>query len=95
VKKEREKLSHQVFDPSAWPLFELKAFKLAEGGNYIFFSYDMLIGDGFSIRLLESELLEHYYDIEKKLPELNYTFQDTSVQKIFLETFVSYYNIVN
>jgi hypothetical protein len=27
IKEEREKLSHLVFDPSAWSLFELKIFK--------------------------------------------------------------------
>ncbi|WP_075603196.1 non-ribosomal peptide synthetase [Saccharicrinis aurantiacus] len=75
IKEERDKLSHRVFDPTIWPLFELKALKLSATKNYIFFNYDMLIGDGFSLRLFESELLKYYHD-DDSLPKLDYSFKE-------------------
>lgn len=71
---ERERMSHFVFDPSHWPLFEMTALKISENKNYLFFGYDMLIADGLSIRIFEKELVD--YCNNKKLPPINFTFRD-------------------
>ena len=67
-------MSHFVFDPSHWPLFEMTALKISENKNYLFFGYDMLIADGLSIRIFEKELVD--YCNNKKLPPINFTFRD-------------------
>lgn len=60
IEEQRATMSHEVFNPEQWPLFNLKAFKLDDEYNYIFFGFDLLVGDGFSLRLLEQDLLDFY-----------------------------------
>lgn len=60
INEQRAIMSHEVFDPEQWPLFNLKAFKLNDECNYIFFSFDLLIGDGFSLSIFEQDLLSFY-----------------------------------
>ncbi|NVO11308.1 MAG: amino acid adenylation domain-containing protein [Bacteroidales bacterium] len=76
ILKERERMSHHVFDPKSWPLFELTAFKLAENKNYLFFGYDMLIADGLSIQIFENEVVNFYHNPDENLPSLDFTFRD-------------------
>ncbi|WP_437729163.1 amino acid adenylation domain-containing protein [Sorangium sp. So ce861] len=56
----REELSHHVLDPSAWPLFDLRAARLPGGGVRLFISIDMLINDATSSQVLWEELLALY-----------------------------------
>ncbi|MBB2482752.1 AMP-binding protein, partial [Bacillus sp. APMAM] len=75
ILKERDRMSHFVFDPFKWPLFEFKALRLMENKYYLFFGIDMLIADGASIQILFKEIFEHYYcnsNSEIKPLEINY-----------------------
>jgi amino acid adenylation domain-containing protein len=74
--RERDRMSHNVFDPSKWPLFELTAFKTDEDKNYLFFGYDMLIADGLSIQIFENELVQFCKNPELELSALDFTFRD-------------------
>lgn len=48
----RARLSHQVLDPEKWPLFDVRAALLPSGGVRLFFSLDLLVADGWGIRVL-------------------------------------------
>lgn len=75
IEKLRAEMSHEVFNPENWPLFKLKAFKLNNQFNYIFFSFDLLIGDGFSLRLFEQDLLDFYKDSSLST-DIGYSFKE-------------------
>lgn len=70
----RDRLSHQLFDVHLWPLFALEAARLDDSMYRLFFSVDMIIGDGMSQRLFIQELNALYEGVE--LPELNASFRD-------------------
>ncbi|MCW5623200.1 MAG: amino acid adenylation domain-containing protein, partial [Burkholderiales bacterium] len=54
----RERLSHQVFDPQRWPLFQVEATDLGDGRIRFHLSFDVLIGDAWSFQLLGRELAQ-------------------------------------
>lgn len=56
----RDELSHQCFDLGTWPLFSLSAFALPDGSYRLFFSVDMIIGDGASQRIFMNDLTRAY-----------------------------------
>lgn len=60
ILQKREQLSHQVFELSQWPLFHLSAFALPNGKHRLFFSVDMIIGDGASQRIFLNDLEKLY-----------------------------------
>ncbi|XKK33298.1 amino acid adenylation domain-containing protein [Bacillus sp. A17A.1] len=81
--KERNKMSHHVFDSSQWPLFEFRALKIAENLHILCVSFDLLIMDGASmIHIFSKELLELYLNPNKKLPKLEFTFRDYITEHI-------------
>jgi amino acid adenylation domain-containing protein len=56
VRRKRDELSHQRFDLQSWPLFHLSALALPDGTHRLFFSVDMIIGDGASQRIFVRDL---------------------------------------
>ncbi|WP_256701518.1 non-ribosomal peptide synthetase, partial [Paenibacillus sp. P3E] len=76
ILKERERMSHAIFDPSSWPLFEFKAFRLSENVHYLCIGIDILVADATSIDIMGRELMAYYQDQSLKLPELNLSFRD-------------------
>jgi amino acid adenylation domain-containing protein len=76
IEAKRKSMSHHVFDPNQWPLFELQALKLADNKHLILFGYDMLIADGLSIRIFEKEILHYYANPNISLPSLGINFRD-------------------
>ena len=76
ILNERARMSHHVFDPGNWPLFEIKSCKIKQEKYYLFISVDMLIADGYSIDLIGKELLYYYEHLDEKIPELEYSFKD-------------------
>ncbi|MGV0421678.1 amino acid adenylation domain-containing protein [Corynebacterium simulans] len=64
VRRKRDELSHQVFDLGSWPLFHLSAFALPDGRHRLFFSVDMIIGDGASQRIFIDDLDKLYRGTE-------------------------------
>lgn len=73
---EREKLSHHIFNPEIWPLFEFKSYKLSEEVHYLFVGFDMLIADGASMGIVSREIDHFYNNPDKELPLLDFTFRD-------------------
>jgi amino acid adenylation domain-containing protein len=72
----RERMSHQVLETERWPLFEIRACRLAGDWLRLFFSFDYLIADAWSFRILIRELLALYADPERTLPPLELSFRD-------------------
>ena len=49
IKELRNEMSHQVFDPKTWPLFDFRILKIRKNEYYLFVSIDLLIADAASI----------------------------------------------
>ena len=72
----RERMSHQVFDPQRWPLFEIRLSKLGDNRFRLHTGIDALIADAGSFAIIEQE-----YDVIARgeghmLPPLGITFRD-------------------
>jgi amino acid adenylation domain-containing protein len=72
----RAEMSHQVLPADRWPLFEIRATHVAAGRIRLHVSFDLLIADGFSFRILLAELVCFYRDPEGQLPPLSLSFRD-------------------
>ncbi|GAB2971342.1 hypothetical protein GCM10023080_038950 [Streptomyces pseudoechinosporeus] len=78
----REEMSHQVLDPSRWPLFDVRAVRYGDGRTRIGVSLDNLVLDGLSMMTVFTELGALYADPDAQLPPVELTFRDylTSVR---------------
>ncbi|MEM7354248.1 MAG: amino acid adenylation domain-containing protein, partial [Acidobacteriota bacterium] len=72
----RGELSHQVLDPEVWPLFDLRATRLADDAVRLHISRDLLIYDAWSSAVLFDQLMELYRQPERPLQPLEITFRD-------------------
>ena len=72
----RGELSHQVLDPERWPLFEIRATRLADGKTRFHLSRDALIYDAWSTFVLERELALFYLRPEQRVEPLEISFRD-------------------
>ncbi|MGC2777761.1 MAG: amino acid adenylation domain-containing protein [Bradyrhizobium sp.] len=72
----RGRMSHQVFDVSEWPLFEIRAAVLPAGKTRIFVSFDILIGDAWSFQIFNHDLKEFYQDPTKPVVRPACAFRD-------------------
>lgn len=72
----RQRMSHQVFDPQRWPMFEIRVSKLADSRYRLHTSIDALIADARSFGLLEAEYEAIAAGLEDTLPVLDIGFRD-------------------
>jgi len=72
----RERMSHQVFPADQWPLFEIRASQLSGKLMRLHVSFDLLIGDAWSLQILTYELAQLYADADKVLQPLELSFRD-------------------
>ncbi|MEH0449387.1 amino acid adenylation domain-containing protein [Streptomyces sp. B21-102] len=82
----RAAMSHQVFTPEVWPLFELRATVMPGDVGRLHLSVDGLITDAWAYNLLMSELAHLYTDPDAELPELALSFRDYVLAEQSLET---------
>ncbi|MEM9163035.1 MAG: amino acid adenylation domain-containing protein, partial [Cyanobacteria bacterium P01_F01_bin.4] len=54
----RDRMSHQVFAPGQWPLFQIEAAQLRDRKIRFYVSFDVLIGDAWSFQLLGREMAQ-------------------------------------
>jgi SagB-type dehydrogenase family enzyme len=73
---ERNRMSHHVFKPEKWPLFEFKAIKCDDVSHYLLIGLDMLIIDASGIDSLATELMEFYKDEEREVEQIDFSFRD-------------------
>ncbi len=72
----RRELSHQVLPSDQWPLFEIRACKLNNRRYRLHFSFDALIGDGWSWQILQGEFNDLYNHPDSGYPPLELSFRD-------------------
>jgi len=72
----RARASHQIFDATRWPLFDLRATRLTDRLYRLHFSIDALPSDAMSSVLLVRELDRFYDDPAATLPPLAVSFRD-------------------
>ena len=72
----RESMSHHVFAPEHWPLFDVRATRLGPDSHRLYWSFDGLLMDGYSQRILVAELAALMRAPQAPLPALEVTFRD-------------------
>jgi amino acid adenylation domain-containing protein len=71
----RGRMSHQVFSPNQWPLFELRTTELDQR-TLLHYSGDLLFIDIWSLQILYGELVQLAYDRVVHLAPLEISFRD-------------------
>ncbi len=72
----RGALSHEVRPSDTWPLFDIRAARLDGARVRVFYSFDLLIADAFSLLLLSREAAELYANPTMSLQPLSLSFRD-------------------
>jgi len=72
----RKKRSHHVYTPSQWPLFSITASQLDNKTIRLHLSFDLLIGDAWSLMLISKELKILYENSNAFLEPLDISFRD-------------------
>ena len=72
----RETMSHQVFDPAVWPLFDIRAVRYDGGRVRLGVSLDNLALDALSVMLLFHEWALTYGQPGFRLPDIALSFRD-------------------
>ena len=72
----RQRMSHQVLPSDQWPLFEVKATQFDHALTRLHISFDLMIADAWSGRMIAQELCRLYENPETSLPTLNLSFRD-------------------
>lgn len=78
IAQRRDRLSHEVRDLSHWPLFAWEAILLPDGTARLFFSIDLIIGDGTSQQIFLEDLGRAYRG--EPLLEQDGTFRDYAIE---------------
>jgi amino acid adenylation domain-containing protein len=76
LERVRRRMSHQLFTPDVWPLFDFRATLQPNGRRRLHVSLDLLTLDGLSIVQLFGEWQRLYLNPDVKLPALELTFRD-------------------
>jgi amino acid adenylation domain-containing protein len=72
----RHSMSHEVLPSNKWPLLRLRVTLYGDGIVRLHVSYDLLISDAQSNRILSRELLHYYQNPDEALPPLDLSFRD-------------------
>ena len=72
----RHRMSHQVRPTDHWPLFEVRASRLDDRTVRLHLSFDLLIADIASLRILMRDWYQLYENPDAVLPELELSFRD-------------------
>ena len=71
----RDRMSHQVFSPDRWPLFEVRSTELKDR-TLLHFSGDLLFIDVWSLQILHGELIQLAYQRTARVAPLEISFRD-------------------
>ncbi|MDQ6672832.1 MAG: amino acid adenylation domain-containing protein, partial [Chloroflexota bacterium] len=72
----RNRLSHEVRETGRWPLFEICAARLDAHRVRVYYSFDLLIADAFSLLLLARESMAQYNNPSAALEPPALSFRD-------------------
>lgn len=76
LEETRQRMSHQIMNAEHWPLFEICASRLSDQLVRLHTSFDLLIADAWSARLLHRELALVYEAPDAPLPPLDISFRE-------------------
>lgn len=76
VEKIRKELSHRIFEPEEWPLFDIRLSVLPNKKVRLHFCFDNIIFDGWSIFYFFNEINKMYNRDEYSICEPKITFRD-------------------
>ncbi|MEY9212482.1 amino acid adenylation domain-containing protein [Thermobifida halotolerans] len=79
----RERMSHRLFDPTRWPLFEVRAVRYVRDGarrTRVGIGLDYIVLDALSIMTLYTELDRLHTDPDAPLPPVDVSFRDYVTQ---------------
>jgi hypothetical protein len=74
--RQRERMSHRVYETDRWPLFALAVTRGPDGASVLHVSVDGVLLDAWSLSIVFRECLDLYGSPERRLPELTITFRD-------------------
>ncbi len=83
--KVRQRLSHKVYAPGQWPLFEIVISRFKMEKYIIHFSIDEWLTDGFSMSILLKQWYNLYKDNSYELPIINYSFREYVLNSKLME----------
>lgn len=86
----RQRMSHQVFDPAIWPLFEIHVSQLPYNQTRVHLSFDLLVADFWSFLLIYREWEQLYKNPALALPALHYSFRDYVLAEQALQQTAAY-----
>ena len=89
----RERMSHRLYAPDQWPLFDIRAARLDDRTTRLFLSIDLLVLDAASIFQLLGEAQRFYEDPTLELPPLKLTFRDYVIAEARLRETAEYKRI--
>ncbi len=72
----RDRLSHEIRPAGQWPLFDIRATVLPGRRMRIFLSFDLLMADMGSVRILLRDWRRYYEDPDAQLPALGISYRD-------------------
>jgi pyochelin synthetase len=75
VSETRSEMSHRVYAPDAWPLFDTRLTLTDQGATW-HVSFDLLVADFVSFQILLDELHAYYESPDLELPPLRLGFRD-------------------
>ncbi|UQN09206.1 amino acid adenylation domain-containing protein [Deinococcus sp. QL22] len=81
----RADMQARVYDPAVWPMFDLRALRLASGVTRVCVSFDMLLLDLRSFQLVLEDWLVYYNNPDAALPPLPITFREYCQAEATLE----------
>ncbi len=81
----REQMSHEIFDPEIWPLFQIRASRIDERKIRIHISIDMMIVDAWSLDILSDDLQYFYRQPHLALPPLTVSYRDYTLAECRLK----------
>ncbi|AUX48981.1 uncharacterized protein SOCE26_105260 [Sorangium cellulosum] len=76
IEEVRSRLSHRVFAPGEWPLFDVGVSLLPGGRRRVHLNVDLLAIDAWSVGILSRDLELLYEDPDRRLRPLGVSFRD-------------------
>src|SRR5438093_13639644 len=90
----RAEMSHQMFAPDHWPLFDIRAATLDGPRTRLYISIELLVCDIWSLKILVREWMQLYLNPDVALPRLELTYRDYLLAKASLKDSEAYRNAV-
>ncbi|WP_329241745.1 amino acid adenylation domain-containing protein [Actinoallomurus sp. NBC_01490] len=72
----RAEMDHQSLSTDTWPLFDIRAARIGDGGLHLFFSFDIMILDGLSLYLFFEDWRRFYEDPDWAPRPLELSYRD-------------------